>query len=153
MRKFPSFFAFQEGIWETHMAALLSSPTVTHELGSPPRMKIAGLFSAEYPPVFYKQYWLRKKLEFFATAPCSHNTPRSHFIEECQAMRSISRLIGSYPMWASGIHPGCTVLVDLWYTGEHPSYTPTAKGPPVCHRSAKPQPKPHPKRYRISDGG
>jgi hypothetical protein len=26
---FPSFFAFQEGIWDTQIAALLSSPTVT----------------------------------------------------------------------------------------------------------------------------
>ena len=34
--------------------------------------------------------------EFFATAPCSHNTPRSNFIAECQAMRYIVRLIRSY---------------------------------------------------------
>src|SRR5437764_13953311 len=27
--RFPSFFAFKEGIWETHIAALLSSPTVS----------------------------------------------------------------------------------------------------------------------------
>src|SRR5437588_12011732 len=26
---FPSFFAFQEGMWDTHISALLSSPTVS----------------------------------------------------------------------------------------------------------------------------
>ena len=31
---FPSFFAFKEGIWDTHILALLSSPTVSgHFLG------------------------------------------------------------------------------------------------------------------------
>jgi hypothetical protein len=30
---FPSFFAFQEGMWDTQISALLSSPTVTHEPG------------------------------------------------------------------------------------------------------------------------
>src|SRR6266567_8138210 len=27
---FPSFFAFQEGMWDTQISALLSSPTVSH---------------------------------------------------------------------------------------------------------------------------
>jgi hypothetical protein len=49
---FASFFAFKEGMVETHISALLSSPTVTHESGSPQLMKIAGLFSAEYRDVF-----------------------------------------------------------------------------------------------------
>ena len=30
---FPSFFAFQDGMWDTQFSALLSSPTVTHEPG------------------------------------------------------------------------------------------------------------------------
>jgi hypothetical protein len=30
---FPGFFAFQEGMWDTHISALLSSPTVRHEPG------------------------------------------------------------------------------------------------------------------------
>src|SRR4030095_3652818 len=29
---FPSFFAFKEGMWDTQISALLSSPTVAHEL-------------------------------------------------------------------------------------------------------------------------
>jgi hypothetical protein len=32
---------------------------------------------------------VKEKTAFFVTAPCSHNTPRSNFIEERQAMRSI----------------------------------------------------------------
>jgi hypothetical protein len=31
--RFPSFFAFQDGMWDTQFSALLSSPTVTHEPG------------------------------------------------------------------------------------------------------------------------
>jgi hypothetical protein len=38
---------------------------------------------------------------FFLTAPFSHNTPRSNFIEERQAMRDISRLIRS--CWHGGV--------------------------------------------------
>src|SRR5215471_14384124 len=34
---FLSFFAFKEGMWDTHIAALLSSPTVTHD----PRLSTA----------------------------------------------------------------------------------------------------------------
>ena len=30
---FPGFFAFQEGMWDTHISALLSSPTVIHDPG------------------------------------------------------------------------------------------------------------------------
>jgi hypothetical protein len=30
---FLSFFAFKEGMWDTQIAALLSSPTVIHEPG------------------------------------------------------------------------------------------------------------------------
>jgi hypothetical protein len=39
------------GAWVRRRSALRSSPTVIHELASPPRMKI-GLFSAEYLVVF-----------------------------------------------------------------------------------------------------
>jgi hypothetical protein len=39
---------------------------------------------------------VEEKTGFFLTAPFSHNTPRSHFIEERQAMRSIRGLIGSH---------------------------------------------------------
>src|SRR5918911_113384 len=35
-------------------------------------------------------------LSFSATAPFAHNTPRSNFIEERQAMRYISRVIRSW---------------------------------------------------------
>jgi hypothetical protein len=40
-------------------------------------------------PIFYQQYWLRKKQAFFVTVPFSHNILHSNFIEECRAMRYI----------------------------------------------------------------
>jgi hypothetical protein len=46
--KFPSFFAFKEGILDTKISVLGGLPTVSHECLSPPRMKIERLFSAEY---------------------------------------------------------------------------------------------------------
>ena len=48
-----------------------------------------------------KNNWLllirQHALEFFATAPCSHNTPRSNFIEECQALRGFQKAKGLRP--------------------------------------------------------
>jgi hypothetical protein len=38
---------------------------------------------------------VEEKAAFFATAPFSHNTPRSDFIEERQAMRDIMAVIRS----------------------------------------------------------
>jgi hypothetical protein len=37
---------------------------------------------------------VEEKTRFFVTAPCSHNTSRSHFVEERQAMRYISGVMG-----------------------------------------------------------
>ena len=45
----------------------------------------------------------------FATAPCSHTTPRSHFMEERQAMRYIVRVIGS---WVGGQRRGVAQRLD-----------------------------------------
>jgi hypothetical protein len=47
--------------------------------------------NALFPPAIV----VEEKTGFFLTAPFSHNTPRSHFIAERQAMRDISRLIRS----------------------------------------------------------
>jgi hypothetical protein len=41
---FPSFFAFKDDMLDTQILALRGSPTVTHDQGSPPRMKIARYF-------------------------------------------------------------------------------------------------------------
>jgi hypothetical protein len=40
---------------------------------------------------------VEEKTTFFVTAPFSHHTPRSNFIEERQAMRYISAVIRSCP--------------------------------------------------------
>src|SRR6266536_49956 len=45
---------------------------------------------------------VKKKPDFFATAPCSHNTPWSNFMEESQAMRYIVLLIRSYSRHVDG---------------------------------------------------
>jgi hypothetical protein len=44
--------------------------------------------NAHFPPAIL----VKKKPSFFTTAPCSHTTPRSHFMEESQAERGIARL-------------------------------------------------------------
>ena len=61
--KFSQLFYPQKGM-DTQISALLSSPTVTHEPGSPPRIKIAGLFPAEYPTGFCRGC-------LSTTSPCS----------------------------------------------------------------------------------
>ena len=62
---FPSFFAFQEGMWDTQISAFLSSPTVTHEPGLSTAYKNRGAIFRRVSPLFFP-------IPLYVTAVCKY---------------------------------------------------------------------------------
>jgi hypothetical protein len=90
-------------MWGTLISALLNSPTVTHESGSPQRMKIAGLFSAEslmrvgLTTTHENDYFQRSIGSFSETPPSlrEQNPSSAILILGCSSQRLVSASSGS----------------------------------------------------------
>src|SRR5262249_50173723 len=59
--RFPSVFAFQEGVWTTQISALLGSPTVPHEPGLSTAYRNGGAISSRVSGGFVRQVYRTKR--------------------------------------------------------------------------------------------